>query len=419
MGEAEGESVAMERPNAKVPSRRQVVAGLGAGAAMMMSPAFASDEIRLPLASGPDKRRLLSGFPQKGPMVVQRVRPPLLETPWSVFDEGVFTPNDRFFVRWHYTTTPTSIDVDQYRLNIRGKVNEQLSLSPADLMRDFPYFEIAAVNQCSGNSRGLFVPRIPGAQWGNGAMGNALWGGVRLKDVLDRAGVATGARQVRFTGLDEAPMPGAPGYIKALDIDHARDGEVMIAFAMNGEPLPLLNGFPMRLVVPGYFSTYWIKMLSDIEIIDHEDAGFWMKKAYRIPDTPHANITPGEHPEKTLPIGPMAPRSFFTNLPPDGVVPQGKVVNLRGIAFGGDCGVRGVDLSFDGGKTWRAATLGSDEGKYGFRRWTADFMPSEAGQYAIGVRCTNTRNEMQPSNPNWNPGGFLRNLIETATLVSV
>lgn len=408
-----------ERPNAKVPSRRQVVAGMGAGLAAMLSPAAASETIRLPLAGGPDERRVLGGFPQKGPMIVQRIRPPLLETPWSVFDEGVFTPNDRFFVRWHYITTPASIDIDQYRLTVRGKVKVPLSLSPAELIRDFPYFEIAAVNQCSGNSRGLFTPRVPGAQWGNGAMGNALWGGVRLKDVLDKAGVATGGRQVRFTGLDEAPMPDAPRYIKALDIDHARDGEVMIAFSMNGEPLPILNGFPLRLVVPGHFSTYWIKMLSDIEVLEQEDDGFWMKKAYRIPDTPYADIAPGGHPEKTRPIGPMAPRSFFTNLPPDGVVRRGEVVSLRGIAFGGDCGVRGVDLSFDGGMTWRPATLGADEGKYGFRRWAAEFTPAKAGEYAIGVRCRNTRDETQPSNPNWNPGGFLCNVIETATLVAV
>ena len=152
---------------------------------------------------------------------------------------------------------------------------------------------MAAVNQCSGNSRGFFEPRVPGGEWANGAMGNARWTGVRLRDVLDRAGVKAGAVQVRFKGLDEPVVAEAPHFMKSLDIDHARDGEVMIAYAMNGEQLPLLNGFPLRLVVPGWYATYWVKMLNDIEVLDQPDDNYWTKTAYTIPDTPHANIKPG------------------------------------------------------------------------------------------------------------------------------
>jgi DMSO/TMAO reductase YedYZ molybdopterin-dependent catalytic subunit len=164
----------------------------------------------------------------------------------------VFTPNDQFYVRWHWAVIPTSVDTAAFRLSVRGHVNEALSLSIDDLVK-MPRVELAAVNQCSGNSRGFFLPRVPGAQWAHGAMGNARWTGVLLKDVLDRAGVRPGTVQVRFRGLDEPVVPEAPAFRKSLDVDHARDGEVMIAFAMNGEQMPLLNGFPLRLIVPGWY----------------------------------------------------------------------------------------------------------------------------------------------------------------------
>jgi DMSO/TMAO reductase YedYZ molybdopterin-dependent catalytic subunit len=198
---------------------------------------------------------------------LQRTRPPLLETPFEVFDQSVLTPNDRFFVRWHWAVIPTAVDVDAFRLTVHGHVNQTLSLSLNDILA-LPRVELVAINQCSGNSRGYFQPRVPGGEWSHGAMGNARWTGVRLKDVLDRAGVKAGAIQVRFDGMDEPVVADAPDFMKSLDIDHARDGEVMLAYAMNGEQLPLLNGFPLRLIVPGWYSTYWVKMLYDIEVLD-------------------------------------------------------------------------------------------------------------------------------------------------------
>jgi DMSO/TMAO reductase YedYZ molybdopterin-dependent catalytic subunit len=241
-------------------------------------PAWAGDIVDLNLQGGPNRRDLTTGFPQKAQMILQRTRPPLLETPFEVFDHGVFTPNDQFFVRWHWAVIPGQVDVTAFKLAVRGHINQALSLSLADVLA-MPRVELAAVNQCSGNSRGLFQPRVTGGQWENGAMGNARWTGVRLRDVLDRAGVKAGAVAVRFNGLDEPVVDGAPDFMKSLDIDHARDGEVMIAFAMNGDQLPLLNGFPLRLIVPGWYSTYWVKMLNDIEVLDAPDENYWMKTA--------------------------------------------------------------------------------------------------------------------------------------------
>jgi DMSO/TMAO reductase YedYZ molybdopterin-dependent catalytic subunit len=330
----------------------------------------------------------------------------------------VFTPNDQFYVRWHWAVIPNSVDVNSFRLSVRGHVDHALSLSIDEILH-LPRVELAAVNQCSGNSRGLFWPRVPGAQWAHGAMGNAKWTGVRLKDVLDRAGVKAGTVQVRFKGLDEPVVPDAPDFRKSLAIDHARDGEVMIAFAMNGEQLPLLNGFPLRLIVPGWYSTYWVKMLSDIEVLDKPDDNYWMAVAYTIPDTSRANIAPGQSGVKMIPINRMVPRSFFTNLAAGASIPANTRLPVRGIAFGGDTGVAKVELSPDGGKSWQATTLGTDYGKYSFRQWETSVSLSAKGNHALMVRCTNLAGDVQPDEPNWNNSGFMRNVIEAVQVNTI
>jgi DMSO/TMAO reductase YedYZ molybdopterin-dependent catalytic subunit len=346
-------------------TRRNFLKGtIAAGGTLAPLPVWSeSNTVNLSLPSGPTQRQLTTAFPQKAGMVLQRTRPPLLETPFEVFDRGVFTPNDQFFVRWHWAVIPQQIDVTTFRLAIRGHVNNELSLSLADILA-MPRNELAAVNQCSGNSRGFFQPRVAGGQWSNGAMGNARWTGVRLRDVLDRAGVKVGAVAVRFNGLEAPVADGAPDFLKSLAIDHARDGEVMLAYLMNGDQLPLLNGFPLRLVVPGWYSTYWVKMLNDIEVLDKPDDGFWMRKAYLIPDTPFASVKPGATDFNSVPINRMLPRSFFTNVIDSTTVTSGATILVRGIAFGGDCGVSKVELSADEGKTWQNTGLGNDEGKY-------------------------------------------------------
>jgi DMSO/TMAO reductase YedYZ molybdopterin-dependent catalytic subunit len=396
-------------------SRRNLLRQAGiAGLATFAAPAWAQTTVKLPLPGGADERQITTAFPQKGSMILQRTRPPLLETPFEVFDKGVFTPNDQFFVRWHWAVIPTSVDVSKFRLNVHGHVNKPLSLTLQDVLA-MPHEEYAAVNECSGNSRGFFQPRVAGGEWANGAMGNARWTGVSLKRVLDKAGVKAGAVQVRFNGMDEPVLPDAPDFMKSLSLDHARDGEVVIAYAMNGEQLPLLNGFPLRLVVPGWYATYWVKMLNDIEVLDSPDTNFWMKTAYTIPDTPHANMTPGQTGVKMVPINKLNPRSFVTNIKAGATVPAGKPLQVRGIALGGDAGVKRVDFSSDGGKTWHATQLGRDEGKYSFRQWHARFTPAK-GDHTLMVRCTNSAGEVQPNEPNWNPAGFMRNVIESTQI---
>ena len=355
-------------------------------------------------------------FPGKSGLVTLRARPPLLETPFDLLGRDVFTPNDRFFVRWHWSDIPTSVDPTRFRLKLFGHVTRPQAIGLADILR-MPRVEIAAVNQCSGNSRKLFSPRVPGAQWGHGAMGNARWMGVPLRNLLDRAGVRPGAVEVRFGGLDKPPIAGAPDFLKSLGLDHARDGEVMVAFAMNGEQLPLLNGFPLRLIVPGWFSTYWIKSLDTIEVLDRADDNFWMAKAYRVPTTPHAAVAPGAKDFPTVPISTMPPRSWVTSLSDGQVVQHAPTLDIGGLAMGGAHGVARVDVSSDG-RRWVRATLGRDHGRYSFRQWQADVPVASRGPQRLMSRCWNTAGEVQPFAPVWNPSGYARNQVEVIRVVT-
>jgi DMSO/TMAO reductase YedYZ molybdopterin-dependent catalytic subunit len=399
-----------------LPRRRflkMAASGVAGGIFSGSLPAFAAKLIQMPFENG---GRKLVRFPQKSEMILLRERPPLLETPFEVFDQGVFTPNDQFFVRWHLSVIPNSIDVDTFRLRVDGHVRTPTEFTLKEILHRPDQVELAAVNQCSGNSRGFSSPRVPGGEWGNGAMGNALWTGITLKSLLDRAGVLPGAVQVRFRGLDFGETPETPVFMKSLAIDHAMDGEVMVAYGMNGAQFPLLNGFPLRLIVPGWYSTYWVKMLSHIEVLDKPDDNYWMHTAYLIPDTPGATMAPDAKGVKMVPINRMVPRSFITNLRDNATVRLGVPIEVRGIALGGDTGVKNVAFSADGGTRWLNAALGKDYGRYSFRRWRTSFVPKHPGTYKLMVNATNSNSVSQPVTAPWNPGGYMRNVVEQVTV---
>lgn len=388
---------------------RMGLLGLGAWAGLSQK-GSADEMIELPFANG---ARPLVKYPQKRPLIRLTTRPPQLETPFSVFNEGVITPNDAFFVRYHLSNLPLDIDVEKFRVAVEGKVNTPLSLSVADLKKQFEPVEVVAVNQCSGNSRGFFQPRVAGGQSGNGAMGNARWRGARLKDVLEKAGVAAEAKQVSFDGLDTPVIEKTPDFVKALEIDQALDGEVLLAYEMNGEDLPMLNGYPLRLVVPGHYGTYWVKHLSKITVLDEVFSGFWMGTAYRIPDTDGACVMPGTTPKSTVPIKRFNVRSFITSHTDGAKLPADRETLVRGIAFDGGNGIAEVLFSADGGQSWRPAMLGKDLGKYSFREWTIPFTPQQKGAAELKVRATNRVGESQPLEPLWNPAGYMRNVVES------
>jgi sulfite dehydrogenase len=235
-------------------------------------------------------------------------------------------------------------------------------------------YRYIAVNQCSGNSCGFFNPRVTGGKLANGAMANARWLGVPLKDVLARAEPKNSAREVTFNGLDIA-LFGGGDFVEALQMNHATDGEVMFAYQMNGADIQMLNGYPVKLIVPGYYGTYWVKHLSEIEVVEQPFEGFWMKPAYRVPDNDCACVEPRTTPAATRAIDRFNVRSFITLVADGGRLRAGQQTVVRGIAVDGGQGVLEVANSTDGGQSWRGATLGADLGHHSSREFTFGFTP--------------------------------------------
>ena len=402
--------------SALAPTRRRFVqrAGLLALAASPLAALAVGDtDEGVSFADGP---RPLVRYPGKRPLIRVTARPPHLETPFSTFDEGPITANDAFFVRYHLANIPLSVDPATYRLTVKGRVNSPLALSLAELKALAEPVEVVAVNQCSGNSRGFSSPRVFGAQLANGAMGNARWVGVPLRKVLEKAGVAAGAKQVTFDGLDTPVLPTTSDYRKALDIEHALSDEPLLAWGMNGDDLPLLNGYPLKLIVPGYFGTYWVKHLSEIEVIDRVFDGhdaLFMTTAYRVPDNECQCVAPGTAAAKTRPISTLPVRSFITSVAAGATLPAGRRMELKGIAFDGGAGIKSVEVSIDGGQHWQAASLGADLGRFSFREWRAPVSFARKGQAVLMVRAANRQGEVQPATADWNGAGYRRHAIES------
>lgn len=351
-----------------------------------LNPSVLPENGALPSDTPPQQ---LVRYPQKTDLILMTDRPPQLETPLRFFRTDL-TPNDAFFVRWHLAGIPTMVDLGSFRLEISGRVRTPLRLSLNDLRSWFEPVSLVALAQCAGNSRSLFEPRVPGVQWGNGAMGNARWKGVRLKDVLDAAGVLPGAVEVGLHGLDEPVLPQTPRFQKSLHIDHARDDEVMIAYEMNGAPPP---------------------MLSSITVLDQPLKTYWMDTAYRIPNDAEATEDPERLAPETVPISRMPVHSIFVSPASGEALHPGKSYEISGVATDGGSGIHAVDVSMDAGRSWNTAELGTDRGRYSWRRWKMRWKPSAVGPYQLMVRATTTTGETQPT-AQWNRSGYQRAVIE-------
>jgi sulfite dehydrogenase len=376
----------------------------------IMTAMTALGEIPTELLAAVDRKNLVR-YPEKTDMILLTDRPPQLETPMRYFHE-LITPNEAVFVRWHISQVPTSVDLRVWRLKVGGNTDKELQLSMDDLKSKFEKVTMTAVVQCSGNSRSYFDPPVAGGEWGNGAMGNVTWSGARLKDILNEAGLKAGSIEVVINGLDGPPLPTVPDFVKSLPLDKATEDDIIVAYEMNGKALPLLNGFPARLIVPGWYATYWVKSLSDITVTAEPFEGFWMKTAYRIPDNPCACVPPGGKVPKSIPINRMNTRSFIVE-PADGAsLKANKSVTIMGIAFSGGYGIRDVLVSTDGGKTWDETKLGKDLGKYAWIQWTYPWHPKKAGKYALMARATDNNGESQRFEARWNPAGYMRNVVE-------
>lgn len=360
-------------------------------------------------------------FPEKKPLKVISDRPPLLESPRDIFTQ-VITPNDQFFVRWHMPDIPTYIDLNEFRLSVQGSVEKPLSLSIDDLKSKFEPVEITSVLQCGGNSRKYYAASgqaTHGVQWGHGAMGCAVWKGVRLKDILNMAGVKGSAKFVGVNGLEKPAVDETPRFFREMEIDEALSGELIVAYAMNGEDLPYLNGFPLRLVIPGHFSDSWVKMLSEITVMDEYRKTFFMDVAYTVPDNDCECVISGSDFEyKRKPIAAMKVKSVIGYPTPNTVIKKGSRVKVTGVAFDQGKGIKEVMISTDGGKSWSATALQKDYGKYAYRQWFYSWEPKEKGEYTIMVRAINRIGNIQPqvNEIGWNAGGYQYNAVDAVNV---
>ena len=370
----------------------------------------------LATATGAEEATVLDALPGKEALIKKTYRPPNYETPVNYFD-APFTPNNRFFVRYHNAVIP-EVKASEWRLRIGGDaVRTPLELTFEQLRRDFKPVEIAALCLCSGNQRGLFQPHVPGVQWGPGAMGNARWRGVRLKDVLTGAGIDKSALEVSLDGADSGVLKTTPDFIKSLPLAKALDENTLIAFEMNGEPLPHWNGFPARLIIPGWTATYWMKHLTAVNVISKPFDGFWMKTAYRIPkDQFPSGQFSSQETGTAMPITEMVVNSLITNLVDGQTLPAAKQIEIKGVAWDGGNGIAQVEVSTDGGISWHQAALKQDYGRFSWRQWHKVLEPKRPGAYRIMVRATSHSGSSQPLEPIPNPSGYHHNAVQKITI---
>lgn len=340
-------------------------------------------------------------------LIVRVARPFDAETKVREFASWL-TPNDRFFVRSHFgPPAKEQIEPTAWRLQIGGLVERQLSLSLDDL-KQFPKVTVAAVLQCSGNGRAFYRPRVPGVQWERGAVGNARWTGVRLADVLKRAGVKPSAKHLQMQGADRPVSTQVPLFIRSIPIEKALHPDTLLAYRMNGEPLPLLHGAPLRVITPGWMADACLKWLTTITVSAEEAKGFYMETAYRYPARP---VEPGTvvSPREMKPVETMVVKSLIVE-PAQGAVVGRSPVMISGVAWTGEEGrIARVEVSADDGRTWQPARLIGDDLPYAWRQWQFIWQPKASGPAAILCRATDDRGQTQPMASPWNPGGFLWN----------
>ena len=368
---------------------------------------------RAGLPDGTVESGILDALPGKQPLLKRSYRPPNYETPVAYLDD-IITPNDRFFVRWHLMNIP-EIEAAAWRLRVGGEgAAQEFTLTLEQLKRDFEPAELVAVCQCSGNRRGLSEPHVPGVEWGYGAMGNARWKGARLKDILARAALKKEAIEIAFNGADGAPFEATPRFMKSIPVWKALDENALVAYEMNGAPLPHWNGFPARVVVPGWTATYWMKQVINIRALTQPLASFWMNTAYRIPKGkfPLIDRFQSQESETTTPITEMVVNSLITSLQDGQRVAASAPVVVRGLAWDGGYGIRRVEVSIDTGRTWEAAELGNDLGRFSFRPWQYVFKPRARGPLTVMARASNALGSTQTYELIFNSPGYHNNVIQ-------
>ena len=339
-------------------------------------------------------------------LIVHVTRPLDAETPVKEF-ASYLTPNSRFFVRSHFGPPPAELLSDlNWRLNVGGMVERPLTFTLKKL-KQFQEVTLTAVVQCSGNGRASHRPKTPGVQWDRGAVGNARWTGVRLRDVLKKAGLRTNSRHVQFQGADRSVATTVPPFVRSIPFEKALHPDTILAYQMNGRPLPLLHGAPLRVITPGWMADSCIKWLADITVGQGEAQGYYMQTAYRHPTRP---VMPGEAiaAGDLKPVEAMIVKSLIAQ-PQEGETIGSGPVTIQGVAWSGEAPVVKVEVSTDAGKRWEVARLVGENVPYAWRQWQYVWKPKAAGSTTILCRATDAQGDTQPESSSWNPGGFLWN----------
>ncbi|MBV8839231.1 MAG: molybdopterin-dependent oxidoreductase [Alphaproteobacteria bacterium] len=396
--------------------RRILAAGAALAGSTTLPPIIPADAAGLTLDPAlPEGLRdvaALEALPGKKPLIRLSYRPPNYEAPLEYFRSPI-TANDQFFVRYHLADIP-EVDAKSWKLTVGGDGAEKPITLTLDDLKALPAVEVVAVNQCSGNRRGLFKPHVPGVEWGYGAMGCARWKGARLKDILDKAGLKKDAIEISFDGADKGVVDKVPDFVKSLPTWKAIEDTTIIAYEMNGAPLPHLNGFPARLIVPGWTGTYWMKHLITISALTKPLGTFWMASAYRLPlgKFPVVARFTSQETGANTPITEMVVNSLITSHADGASVTAGTAVG--GLAWDGGYGITSVEVSMDGGKSWVPAKLGEDLGRFAFRPFSAPV--TGTGKVSVMARATNKIGQTQTTELNHNPAGYHHNVIHRITL---
>lgn len=338
-------------------------------------------------------------------MLVHNDFPEDLESLPEYFDQWL-TPVDAFFVRQHLPRP--KIDPARWRLEVAGLAANKLSLSLDDL-RKLPQHKVPATLECAGNGRGYFNPKMPGLQWKKGAVGNAEWRGPRVADILKKAGANPAAQWGSFNGAD-VPVGKTPDFIRSIPMRKLLHPATIIALEMNGQPLPDIHGGPARLIVPGWDGASWVKWVSQLNLTEQPDAGFYFATAYRYPKYP---VGPGgaPKPEDMEVLEGMAVKSVFAR-PSDNTKVKRVPLRLQGVAWAGEHRITRVEISADGGSKWQDARLGTENFDFAWRTWSLDWTPTRQGHHTLMSRATDSAGRVQPIEPAWNPSGYLWNAVD-------
>lgn len=349
-------------------------------------------------------------------------RPINMEVPVHLLDDDI-TRSARLFVRNNGQVPDVSQASDEnWMLSIDGEVDQPLALSIADLKNNFENVTLQLQIECAGNGRRFYSPGAPGNQWTLGGIGCAAWTGVRLSDVLARAGVRNSATYTAHYGADPylTGDPNRDAISRGVPIAKAMEEHNLIAWAVNGEDIPVLNGYPLRLVVPGWPGSCSQKWLTRIWVRDQVHDGEKMTgTSYRLPAYP---VAPGtEVPTEDLAIIQSLPVKSLITAPETGVrVARGETFNVRGHAWAGDRDVAAMHVSIDFGKTWSEAEIAAPPNRYAWQRWSANVRLPNVGYFEVWARATDSQNVSQPPvTPGWNPSGYNNNMQHRIAVFAV